>query len=377
MYHTQHSHAKRNYEIAPKGKELSSESDTANEITLDEFLAQRHMKKKKKNAAIAATSVAVQSTTGTSMLAAPPSHPVSSKIANDATPNVGSAAMVHIVTATLTSDSDRGSLLGSVVPHSPDHLSTPPTFSTAESLPGTSLLFPAPTAIFAAALSPAADAIAPSLPEIPKDNNYSVGHTSADHSDSGPGSQAAGIDVQDQSIGLISDPSKLSLPGVPERLSQVVPEDVNTNTDAHGAAEDVNVRIPDPGEPALPDVLEQPSRTVLAKDLQVTAAQPQQWPHQVFEHKLSAHKAIKSSSDLWFWRPIMLLCAFLHSEHSVSHRAINILITVLHYLFTVFGFVDQKTDVPRTLRTTVKQLDLGDNFAVYPMCPSCCRCHAP
>lgn len=156
-----------------------------------------------------------------------------------------------------------------------------------------------------------------------------------------------------------------------------VPDDSASDGTAHQSL-NPNTPTEDPGDLALAGDLafSSPSDDPAATSNNIVedfTSQQQQHPARVYDRRPLAHEAIRSSGYLWFWKPIMLLCAFMHLEHLVSHRAVNTLISVLYYLFTVLGLIDKTSEIPRTLRTTMKHLDLGDNFVVCPLCPSCYR----
>ncbi|GJE84480.1 hypothetical protein PsYK624_005560 [Phanerochaete sordida] len=97
----------------------------------------------------------------------------------------------------------------------------------------------------------------------------------------------------------------------------------------------------------------------------------QQMP-KIFERKPTAREYIQSAISLWWWQPIMLLLVKLHLD-GVPHRAINMTISVISSIFILLGLIEQKSDVPQTLKTTIKRLHLDDEFPIGAMCPKCFR----
>lgn len=93
----------------------------------------------------------------------------------------------------------------------------------------------------------------------------------------------------------------------------------------------------------------------------------------VFERAPSTHAVVEQSTPTPFWRVIMLLAAWLHLRHFVSHRAIGLMLQVFRAVLISIGAMAAQQDAPVTLRTTFNRLGLGDNFHILPMCPACHR----
>lgn len=91
----------------------------------------------------------------------------------------------------------------------------------------------------------------------------------------------------------------------------------------------------------------------------------------------SARNALLRATDVWFWRPLMLLFAWAHLHYHVSHRAMHVFISFFRYVLIALGHLDDKSDIPRTLKTTFNRLGLTDKFFIAPMCPACFRVYPP
>jgi hypothetical protein len=90
-----------------------------------------------------------------------------------------------------------------------------------------------------------------------------------------------------------------------------------------------------------------------------------------------AHEAYMKSHGLWFIRAVLLLAAFLHAKHHVTFRACAILLFGLRLIFLSLGLIAKDDDMPITLNTVIKRLDLQDRFTILPACPKCHRIFPP
>lgn len=91
------------------------------------------------------------------------------------------------------------------------------------------------------------------------------------------------------------------------------------------------------------------------------------------EPPISTREALALATDVWFWQPLMLLFGWLHLNYHVSHRAIQVIISIFRLVLKALGALTDDSDIPRTLRTTFNRLGLSDRFFVAPMCPACFR----
>jgi hypothetical protein len=82
------------------------------------------------------------------------------------------------------------------------------------------------------------------------------------------------------------------------------------------------------------------------------------------------------SHQKWYVRAILLLAACLHTKHHVTFRAANIMLYTIRLIFKSLNLIDPEEDMPVTLNTVIKRLDLQDRFSVIPICPQCHR-HFP
>ena len=73
---------------------------------------------------------------------------------------------------------------------------------------------------------------------------------------------------------------------------------------------------------------------------------------------------------------ILLLAACLHTKHHVTFCAANIMLYTIRLVFKSLNLIDAEEDMPVTLNTVIKRLDLHDRFSVIPVCPQCHR-HFP
>ena len=90
-----------------------------------------------------------------------------------------------------------------------------------------------------------------------------------------------------------------------------------------------------------------------------------------------AHEAYMNSHGLWFIRAVLLLVAFLHAKHHVTFRACAILLFGLRLIFISLGLIAKDDDMPITLNTVIKRLDLQDRFTILPACSACHRIFPP
>ena len=82
------------------------------------------------------------------------------------------------------------------------------------------------------------------------------------------------------------------------------------------------------------------------------------------------------SHQKWYVRAMLLLAACLHTKHHVTFRAANIMLYTIRLVFKSLNLIDAEEDMPVTLNTVIKRLDLHDRFSVIPVCPQCHR-HFP
>lgn len=100
-------------------------------------------------------------------------------------------------------------------------------------------------------------------------------------------------------------------------------------------------------------------------------------PGQPFEPPLDVFETVGQASDVWFWRPVMLLVAWLHVSSRLSHRAAGLVLSVFRLIFIALQVIPADADTPQTLRTTFARLSLGDKFFICPLCPNCYRVYDP
>ncbi|KAH9928238.1 hypothetical protein B0H21DRAFT_712161 [Amylocystis lapponica] len=91
------------------------------------------------------------------------------------------------------------------------------------------------------------------------------------------------------------------------------------------------------------------------------------------ERPPASHEIIADSSDVWFWRILMLLCSWLHLQYHVPHRACALILQVMRFIFIAIGMLTRDSDAPITLLTSLNRLQLRDNFDIKAMCVSCHR----
>lgn len=85
----------------------------------------------------------------------------------------------------------------------------------------------------------------------------------------------------------------------------------------------------------------------------------------------SAEQRVADASNVWYWNIILLLCAGLHLCHFTTHSAVNLILGVLRLVFVALGVFSPTMQVPLTLKTAFKRLDLDGNIPIIPVCPSC------
>ncbi|KAH9911971.1 hypothetical protein B0H21DRAFT_714183, partial [Amylocystis lapponica] len=87
----------------------------------------------------------------------------------------------------------------------------------------------------------------------------------------------------------------------------------------------------------------------------------------------ASHQVLEDSSEVWFWRVVMLLCSWLHLQYHVPYRACTLILQVMRLIFITVGLLTRDSDAPITLLTSLHRLQLRDNFEIKAMCISCCR----
>ncbi|KAH9927067.1 hypothetical protein B0H21DRAFT_826494 [Amylocystis lapponica] len=87
----------------------------------------------------------------------------------------------------------------------------------------------------------------------------------------------------------------------------------------------------------------------------------------------TALEILTNSSEVWFWRVLMLLCSWLHLQYHVPYRACALVLQVMQFIFITLGLLTGDSDAPITLLTTLHRLHLRDNFEIKAMCVSCHR----
>ena len=93
--------------------------------------------------------------------------------------------------------------------------------------------------------------------------------------------------------------------------------------------------------------------------------------------RLPAHETYVGSHSKWFVRAVLLLTAFLHAKHHVTFRACAVLLFCLRLIFISLGLIAKDDDMPITLNTVLKRLDLQDRFTILPACSQCHRLFQP
>ncbi|CAK5272444.1 unnamed protein product, partial [Mycena citricolor] len=69
---------------------------------------------------------------------------------------------------------------------------------------------------------------------------------------------------------------------------------------------------------------------------------------------------------------ILILCAWFHTQHHVSFRAISMLLWAITFVLTVVpGNVLGEESLPMTLKTVFARLNIHDQFKIHPICPCC------
>jgi hypothetical protein len=97
----------------------------------------------------------------------------------------------------------------------------------------------------------------------------------------------------------------------------------------------------------------------------------------ILEARVPASRVYMESHDTWFIRAIILLTAFLHTKHHVTFKACGILLFALRTIFIALGLIPREDDMPITLNTVIKRLDLQDRFTILPVCNKCHRLFPP
>ncbi|KAL5521123.1 hypothetical protein ACEPAG_9045 [Sanghuangporus baumii] len=75
----------------------------------------------------------------------------------------------------------------------------------------------------------------------------------------------------------------------------------------------------------------------------------------------------------FLWSFILYLAASLHLRFHVTHRAIDLMLTVISAVLVSLGQFSPTEKRATTLRTVIKQLQLDNHFQISPMCPTCRR----
>ncbi|KAL5535628.1 hypothetical protein ACEPAF_3722 [Sanghuangporus sanghuang] len=86
-----------------------------------------------------------------------------------------------------------------------------------------------------------------------------------------------------------------------------------------------------------------------------------------------AAEGVDTGSIHFIWGFILCLAASLNLHFHVTHRAINLMLTVVSALLVRLGHFSRSARPATTLKTVFKQLQLNDCFKIAPMCPSCRR----
>ncbi len=96
----------------------------------------------------------------------------------------------------------------------------------------------------------------------------------------------------------------------------------------------------------------------------------------VLEQTPFAPEVVETSTTTWFWRPLMMLAAWLHLQHGLSHKGVGLFLNIIKITLIAIGVLTRKDDSPTDLRTAFTRLNLHDKFSVAPTCPTC-RCVFP
>ena len=91
----------------------------------------------------------------------------------------------------------------------------------------------------------------------------------------------------------------------------------------------------------------------------------------VFEQRPQPSQVLEEATTHWFWRIILILTAWLNLHYHVPHRACVLLLKVLRVIFIGLGQLNRNDQVPVTLTTTFRRLNLSDEFYIHPTCPTC------
>ncbi|KAH9917859.1 hypothetical protein B0H21DRAFT_827671 [Amylocystis lapponica] len=86
-----------------------------------------------------------------------------------------------------------------------------------------------------------------------------------------------------------------------------------------------------------------------------------------------ARNLLDDSSDVWYWRALMLLCIWLHLHYHTPYRACTLILQVIRFIFVTLGLLTSDSDALVTLHTAMQRLQLRDNFEVKAMCIACSR----
>lgn len=87
----------------------------------------------------------------------------------------------------------------------------------------------------------------------------------------------------------------------------------------------------------------------------------------------SASELLAESSNIWFWRIIMLLGSWVQLHYHLPHRGVTLMLQVMRLVLLALGVIAPDDRTPTALRTAFARLALQDNFVVRAMCPQCAR----
>ncbi|KAJ7907978.1 hypothetical protein B0H13DRAFT_674904 [Mycena leptocephala] len=80
----------------------------------------------------------------------------------------------------------------------------------------------------------------------------------------------------------------------------------------------------------------------------------------------------------WYIRAVIYLCAFLHTRHRVTFRAVALILVCLGFIFSMIaGDLVGAAAMPRTLKTVFSKLGMKDTFTINPICFQCHRIFEP
>ena len=94
-----------------------------------------------------------------------------------------------------------------------------------------------------------------------------------------------------------------------------------------------------------------------------------EWPPPFESYTMSHNK--------WYIHAILLLATYFHTKHHMTFQASNIMLYTLWLIFNSLGLLNPDIDMPTTLITTLKHLNIEDCFTVIVACPKCHWHYAP